>query len=108
MKPIGASCVSRRTGYRRQFLPAGEVEEVQTIRGVYGQDPAVTDDGVENGFSGQPGRPAKGAQLLPQGHSGQRELASLDTGPDQSVVQVEAAAELVLRGQQQSARDGVP
>src|SRR5262245_43991235 len=45
---------------------------------------------------------------MPRGYPEEPDLASLDARADQGAVRAEARADVVLRGQQQSARDRVP
>src|SRR5262245_3762567 len=59
-------------------------------------------------LSGWAARPPEDAQLVPRGHPEQPDLASLVAWADQGAVRAEALADVVLRGQQEPARDRVP
>src|SRR5262249_5753010 len=108
VKPHGRSIDSRRVRHRRQFLPPCEVEKGQMVWGPGGQDPRVTNHGVKSRLSGRRARPPENAQLMPRGDPEEPDLASLAARADQGAVRAEARADVVLRGQQESARDRVP
>src|SRR5262245_28890819 len=59
-------------------------------------------------LSGRAARPPEDAQLMPRGYPEEPDLASLAARADQGAVRAEARADVVLRGQQESARDRVP